>query len=293
MELELHQLDRRYEALRKADPRQEKRLLASLAELGQQSPVVVVTAEQPGQYVLVDGYKRVRALARLRCDVVRALQWDLPEADALVVERLMREAGSDGPIEQGWLLVELRDRFALSVEELGRRFDKSSSWVSRRLGLVTELPGEIQKQVRQGKLGAHAAMKYLVPLARANTQLALRLSAAISPLALSTRQIAELYGAVVGGSDKTQQLVLSDPSLFLRARQEARRVRDREKNAADLLLSDLGALGGIARRVYGRLSKGVVAELLPEQRDQVSRCFRQAQADTERLFSSFTTQSFA
>lgn len=292
MELELKQLDRRYEALRKADPRQEKRLLASLASLGQQSPVVVVPPEQPGRYVLVDGYKRVRALSRLRCDVVQALQWDLPEADALVVERLMREAGSDGPLEQGWLLVELRDRFGLSVEELGRRFDKSSSWVSRRLALVTELPGEIQKQVRQGKLGAHAAMKYLVPLARANTQVALRLSAAISPLGLSSRQIAELYGAVVGGSDKTQQLVLSDPWLFLRAQQEARRVQDREKSASELLLSDLGALGGIARRLYGRLSKGVAAELLPEQRDQLARCFRQAQADTERLFSFFTQESF-
>lgn len=293
MQLELHQLDRRYEALRKADPRQEKRLLASLAELGQQTPVVVVSPEQPGRYVLVDGYKRVRALSMLRCDVVRVLCWDLPEADALVVERLMRESASDGPIEQGWLLVELRDRFGLSVEELGRRFDKSSSWVSRRLALVTELPKEIQKQVRQGKLGAHAAMKYLVPLARANTDVALRLSAVIAPLGLSSRQIAELYAAVLGGSDKTQQLVLSDPSLFLRAQQEARRGQDREKKVAELLLADLGALGGIARRVYGRLRKGIAAELLPEERDQVARCFRQAQADSERLFSFFTKESFA
>jgi ParB/RepB/Spo0J family partition protein len=261
--------------------------------MGQQTPVVVVSPEQPGRYVLVDGYKRVRALSRLRCDVVRALQWDLPEADALVVERLMRESASDGPIEQGWLLVELRDRFGLSVEELGRRFDKSSSWVSRRLALVTELPKEIQKQVRQGKLGAHAAMKYLVPLARANTDVALRLSDVIAPLALSTRQIAELYAALLGGSDKTQQLVLSDPSLFLRAQQEARAKKDKEKKTAELLLADLGALGGIARRVYGRLRKGIAAELLPEERDQVARCFRQAQADTERLFSAFTEESFA
>jgi len=168
VDLELAQLDRRYEALRKASPSREKRLLACMAELGQQSPVVVVASE-PGHYVLVDGYKRVRALERLRCDIVRALVWDLPEADALVVERLMREAPADGPIEQGWLLVELRDRFGLCAEELARRFDKSSSWVSRRLALVIELPDEIQQQVRQGKLGAHSAMKYLVPLARANT----------------------------------------------------------------------------------------------------------------------------
>jgi len=292
VDLELAQLDRRYEALRKANPRREKRLLASMAELGQQSPVVVVASE-PGQYVLVDGYKRFRALRRLRCDIVRALQWDLPEADALVVERLMREAPADGPIEQGWLLVELRDRFGLSIEELGRRFDKSSSWVSRRLALVTDLPREIQQLVRQGKLGAHSAMKYLVPLARANTDAALRLSASIAPLQLSTRQIAELYGAVVGGSEKTRELVLSDPSLFLRAQQEVRRKQSKEKKAAELLLADLGALAAIARRVYGRLRKGVAAQLLPCERDEVERCFRQAQADTEQLFARFTKESFA
>ena len=41
MELELHQLDRRYEALRKRDPRKERHVLASLAERGQLLPVIV------------------------------------------------------------------------------------------------------------------------------------------------------------------------------------------------------------------------------------------------------------
>ena len=64
------------------------------------------------------------------------------------------------------------DRFGLGQEELGRRFDKSKSWVSRRLSLVADLPTAIQDSVRQGKLGAHAAMKYFVPLARANEEVA-------------------------------------------------------------------------------------------------------------------------
>ena len=42
MDLELHQLDRRYEALRTRSARRERRLLASLSEVGQQTPIVVV-----------------------------------------------------------------------------------------------------------------------------------------------------------------------------------------------------------------------------------------------------------
>ena len=42
MQLEFHQLDRRWEHLRVREPHRQRRLLASLAESGQQTPIVVV-----------------------------------------------------------------------------------------------------------------------------------------------------------------------------------------------------------------------------------------------------------
>jgi hypothetical protein len=45
MQVEFHQLDRRWEHLRVRHPARQRRLLASLAEAGQQTPIVVVTAE--------------------------------------------------------------------------------------------------------------------------------------------------------------------------------------------------------------------------------------------------------
>jgi len=42
MQLEFHQLDRRWEQLRVRHPARQRRLLASLAEVGQQTPLVVV-----------------------------------------------------------------------------------------------------------------------------------------------------------------------------------------------------------------------------------------------------------
>src|SRR5512138_493190 len=92
MDLEIGQLELRYEKLRKRSARRERQLLASLSEHGQLLPVVVVRAEAAERFVLLDGYKRVRALRRLASDTVRATLWDLPPADGLLLERLMRSA---------------------------------------------------------------------------------------------------------------------------------------------------------------------------------------------------------
>ena len=151
LDLEFHQLDLRYETLRRRAPEREKRLLASLALLGQQAPIVVVDGEE-SRRVVVDGYKRVRALRRLRADTVIATTWELCEAEALVLERLMRSSGGDDAFEQGWLLRELVQRFGLTHQELARRFDKSQSWVSRRLALIEQLPAELQQRVQLGQL---------------------------------------------------------------------------------------------------------------------------------------------
>ena len=62
MQLEFHQLDRRWEHLRVRHPARQRRLLASLADSGQQTPIVVVAAEgQVDRYVVIDGYKRIAA----------------------------------------------------------------------------------------------------------------------------------------------------------------------------------------------------------------------------------------
>jgi uncharacterized ParB-like nuclease family protein len=84
MQLEFHQLDRRWEHLRVRHPGRQQRLLASLAALGQQTPIVVVAvANQPDRYVVIDGYKRIAALQQLGRDTVDAVVWPMSEAEAL------------------------------------------------------------------------------------------------------------------------------------------------------------------------------------------------------------------
>ena len=105
MKLEFHQLDRRYEHLRVRRPDRQRRLLASLAASGQQTPIVVVTISQnPDRYRVIDGYKRVAALQQLGQDTVEATIWPMSEADSLVLERSMRLSERDTALEEGWLL---------------------------------------------------------------------------------------------------------------------------------------------------------------------------------------------
>ena len=94
MRLEFHQLERCGEQLRVRRPERQRRLLASLATAGQQTPIIVVAvAERPDRYLVIDGYQRLAALQQLGRDTVEALVWPLSEAEALVLDRSLRMNG--------------------------------------------------------------------------------------------------------------------------------------------------------------------------------------------------------
>jgi ParB family chromosome partitioning protein len=286
MKVEFQHLDLRYERLRKRDPARERQLLGSLADHGQQMPIVVVSGPSDTR-VVIDGYKRVRALNRLARDTVMVTEWPMGEAEALIAERVMRTTKGEDALEQGWVLRELCDRFGLGQDELARRFDRSKSWVSRRLALVADLPLAIQETVRQGQLAAHAAMKYLVPLARANEAIAVSLASKGAALRLSTRQMGALYVGYVSGSARTRELVLQDPRLFLRVQQEAQAKTAAPQTPEDELVAELGALGGIARRLHRKAQQGLWAKLGPCERAEITPHVRRARADVEMCLAHF------
>lgn len=282
MDLEFHQFDLRYEGLRVRRPEAERRLLSSLAQRGQQVPVVVVPASEPGRFVVIDGYKRVRALRLLRGDTVAATVWAMSEAEALVLDRSLRRAEAETALEQGWLLAELHNGFGLDLEALARRFDRSTSWVSRRLGLVEQLPQSVQERVRQGEIGAHAAMKHLVPMARANAEACEALAAAIAQHKLTTQQVGQLYVAWRDGPLPLRRRVLEEPLMFLKARREIEAEPPPPTSPTEALLKDLDLLGAIARRAQRRFST-VAGTLSPEQHRELERAAEQALADLHRL----------
>src|ERR1035441_5406807 len=109
---------------------------------------------------------RIAALGQLGRDTVEAVVWPMSEAAAILLDRSLRLSEHETALEVGWLLAELEQRFGYGLDELARRFDRGASWVSRRLALVEVLPEAIQQQVRDGKILAQVALKFLVPAGR-------------------------------------------------------------------------------------------------------------------------------
>ena len=283
MDLEFHQLALRYERLRAMRPTQERRLLASLAAGGQKAPILVVADGTGGPYVVIDGYKRIRCLRQLVKDTVLATRLELDEPEALVVSRLWQASDSETALEQAWLLDELQGRFGLTQDHLARRFDRTVSWVSRRLALVRELPDSVQERVRRGDIVAHAAVKYLVPLARANKAACEALVEAIAPARLASRDVERLYVAWRDGTTRTRQRLIEAPLVFLKAIKEAENGPVTEPGPGQRLLNDLELLGGVARRVHKQVREGTVARLIPGEREEIVGCFRQSVVEVERL----------
>lgn len=281
MELELHQLTLRFERLRKRQPREERSLLVSLAEIGQQLPVVVI--QEAPSFILIDGYKRVRAMRRLARDTVRATCWQVAEAEALLLERGLRR-GSEDALDQAWLLAELQERCQWSLEELARRFEHSKSWVSGRLALLQALPASIQEQIRAGSISAHAAMKYLVPLARVNAAAAQALATAMTPLKPTSRQVGALYAGWQAGTERTRELIVQSPQIYLQAQATQATA---PPSATQRFLQDLGALGGIARRAHRALEGRLLAQLRESELLEVTNAFARANADLQRLIQRF------
>ncbi|HEY6343743.1 MAG TPA: ParB N-terminal domain-containing protein [Bryobacteraceae bacterium] len=289
MQLEFHQLDRRWEHLRVRHPARQRRLLGSLAESGQQTPIVVVAAEGPAErYVVIDGYKRLAALEQLGRDTVEVVVWPMSEAAAVLLDRSLRLTEHETALELGWLLAEMEQRFGYSLEELARRFDRSVTWVSRRLALVELLPEAIQQQVREGNIAAQLAMKFLVPVARQSLEDCQRMAAVFAEHHCDSREAGQLYAAWRRGSAAIRKRILEDPALFFKTqRQEKIPV-----GPATELMRDLEMITAIVNRAHRRLAGAEAVELDPQQRtaahQQIERIEKQLRRIEEKLLPEQT-----
>ena len=217
-EVELRLLGLDYAHLRARDTNAEAHVLTSISVAGQQHPVLIVVRED-GQRVVIDGYRRVRALRSLGRDIVIVLALGVSEADALAYCHRLTTGRRRSTLEDGWLVRELTEGAGRTLAHVGLSLGRSTSWVSRRLGFATALPEEIEAAVREGRVPPHGAMRSLLPLARANRDHAKAIIAAIGRESVTTRELGALWNAYRTGDAERRARIAAQPLLLLRAKE--------------------------------------------------------------------------
>jgi ParB-like chromosome segregation protein Spo0J len=229
--------------------------------------------------VVIDGHKRIAALRQLGRDTVDATVWPMSAAAALLLERSLRFSRLESALEQGWLLAEMEQRFSYTREELARRFDRSVSWVGRRLALVELLPFAVQQQVRLGKIAAQMAMKFLAPMARLSAQDCERMAGVWVKHHCDTRQAAQLYAAWREGSRVVRERILQEPELYLKTQ---RPLDVEHTSSAAELERDLDMAVALLQRVSRRLNASL-SEMDGPQQEQARGRIECAHRELNRI----------
>jgi len=224
IELEIRQLRTPYERLRMRDLRGERTLVSSLSETGQQSPVIVVKG--PDGTVVIDGHKRIRALKKLKRDLVRATVWEMTEAEALAMGYRFNGTGGRHAFEEGKLIEVLHRDFHWTFRGIGMKLLRSPSWVSRRLSLVEGMPAWLTGAIEEGRIGVNAAVVYVGPLWRHNGTKAKELVEKLESLELTDHQMREFLMSYRAAKGEVKEKMAADPALFLKARAAAQSHHD-------------------------------------------------------------------
>ena len=119
--------------------------------------------------------------------------------------------------------------------------------------------------VHLGQVCGYAAGKYLVPLARANTEHCLRLAKRAKALCLSSRQLKLVYDAWRTSNHEEREHIVARPDFYLQVLAESQRsdqpIPDERVQAQERMLNDLRKVGLICRHVRQQLK--AILPLLP------------------------------
>jgi hypothetical protein len=163
-DLELSQLDLRYEGHRLQQPRLEEQLLASISQVGVQEPLQGISRGPVA--ILLNGFKRARCARKLHLPTVPFASWGSDEVSGIL--QLLRGSRDHALhlLEQARFVDELKSERGLSVAEIAQQLSRSKAWVSLRLGLVAQLSPTVSKALFAGAFPAYSYLYSLGPFRR-------------------------------------------------------------------------------------------------------------------------------
>ena len=252
--VELSSLDLRYEDHRMKNAALEERLLASIAQRGIEEPLEGVQLQDAS--ILLNGFKRYRCARKLQLRSVPYVS--LGDDEVAGIMNLLRISNNKALsiLEQAAFIDELSTTGRLTVAEIAKELSRSKSWVSMRLGLISEMSATIRAKLFSGALPVYSYMYTLRPFMRMNGvsgQEVEQFVMAVSGKDLSVRDIEQLAHGYFRGPDSfRQQILKGNLALPLKRLREIPQNPDGCSEFERVMLRDLEITQKYMQRVMGK-----------------------------------------
>ena len=209
-QIEITDLDLRYENHRLKSPGAEKIMLNSILEKGIRDPLQGVDTRD--HKILLDGFKRYRCAKKLNIAIVPYICLGNDEALAIIQLIRLSNAKSLSIVEQARWIDELKNVCLMSTADIARMLEKSKSWVSMRSGLIAQMTDCVKDNIFKGKFPVYSYMYTLRQFMRMNGNDKKEIDQFVESVAgkgLSTRDIELLAHGYFKGSDEFRQQIRS------------------------------------------------------------------------------------
>ena len=253
-DVELSSLDLRYEDHRMKNAALEERLLASIAQRGIEEPLEGVQLQDAS--ILLNGFKRYRCARKLQ---LRSVPYaSLGDDEVAGIMNLLRISNNRALsiLEQAAFIDELSTTGHLSVAEIAKELSRSKSWVSMRLGLISEMSATIRAKLFSGAFPVYSYMYTLRQFMRMNGvrgEEVEQFVVAVSDKDLSVRDIEQLAHGYFRGPDSFRQEILKgNLALPLKRLREMPQNPDGCSEFERVMLRDLEITQKYMQRVMGK-----------------------------------------
>jgi len=250
MNLELSDLDLRYEGYRLRAPRRE----AAIAREGIREPLLGVIRETTP--IVLDGFKRCRAARTLHLHIVPFASWGGDEIAGIVKLLRADREHALSLLEQARFVDQLHTERGLSPADIAQQLGRSPAWVAVRLGLLRELSPVVREALFAGAFPVYSYLYTLRPFRRLKGVRSADLDQFVGALRghpLSVRQIEGLaHGFFRGPASFRQEVLQGHLTLAMRQLEEAPSDPDGGSEFERIFLHDLEQTQKAMLRVIGK-----------------------------------------
>jgi len=208
--VEIMSFDLRYESYRMKQSSAEKALLCSIIECGIRDPLEGVDTKE-GR-ILLNGFKRYRCAKKAGIGIVPYTCLSNDEAMGIIYLIRISNSKSLSILEQAKLIDDLKNIHNMTVMDIAQKLERSSSWVSMRIGILSEMSDFMQTKLFNGEFPVYSYMYTLRQFRRMNYAKADDLDEfvrAVSGKHLSVRNIEWLAHGYFKGNDEFRNQIKS------------------------------------------------------------------------------------